>query len=137
MYKIISKLLAERLKKVIHNLVGRQQMAFIKGRQIMDDVVIANELVDSRLKCKQPGILCKLDIQKAYDYLNWNYLVTMLQKMGFGAKWIRWIKLCISTVRFSVLINRSHTGFFPSQRGPRRGGPLSPFFVHPSNGGDD
>ena len=69
-YKIIAKLLAERLKKVLHRLVDNQQMAFIKGRQIMDAVLIANECVESRQRSKCPGILCKLDIQKAYDHLN-------------------------------------------------------------------
>lgn len=62
MYKIIAKLLAERLKKVIHKLVDKQQMAFIKNRQIMDAVLIANECVDSRERDKQSGILCKRDI---------------------------------------------------------------------------
>ncbi|WMV14449.1 hypothetical protein MTR67_007834 [Solanum verrucosum] len=83
-YKIIAKLLAERLKKVIHKLVDRQQMAFIKNRQIMDAVLIANESVDFRERDKKPGILCKLDIQKAYDHLNWNFLMNLLQRMGFG-----------------------------------------------------
>lgn len=69
-YKIIAKMLAERMKRVIHKLVDRQQMAFIKGRQIMDAVVIANECVESKQRSKIPGLLCKLDIQKAYDHLN-------------------------------------------------------------------
>ena len=111
-YKIIAKLLAERLKKVLHRLVDSQQMAFIKGRQIMDAVLIANECVESRQRSKCPGILCKLDIQKAYDHLNWNFLLLMMQRMGFGAKWIRWVKFCISTVKFSIIVNRTPSGFF-------------------------
>lgn len=87
-YKIIAKLLAERLKKVIHILVDKHRMAFIKGRQIMDAVFIANECMESRQRSKQPGILSKLDIQKAYDHLNWIFLVLMMQRMGFGAKLI-------------------------------------------------
>lgn len=86
MYKIIAKLLAERLKKVLHKLIGRQQMAFIKNRQIRDAVLMANECVESRQRDNQPGILCKLDIQKAYDHWNWNFLLNMLQRMGFGSK---------------------------------------------------
>ncbi|WMV46111.1 hypothetical protein MTR67_039496 [Solanum verrucosum] len=111
-YKILSKVLTERLKVVIDRLVDSQQMAFIKGRQIMDAVLIANEAVDSRIKQKKPGILCKLDIEKAYDHVNWKYLLKILEMMGFGQKCLNWISFCISTFSFSVLINGSLAGFF-------------------------
>ncbi|PHT46967.1 Protein transport protein-like, partial [Capsicum baccatum] len=70
------------------------------------------------------GILCKLDIEKAYDQVNWDFI---LRQIGFGERWIGWIKFCMSTVKFSVLINGSPGGFFNAHRGIRQGDPLSPF----------
>ncbi|XP_055800465.1 uncharacterized protein LOC129869923 [Solanum dulcamara] len=84
-------------------LVDEHQMAFLKGRQIMDATLLANELVDSRVKQMLQGVLCKLDIEKDYDHVNWAFLLKILRDMGFGNKWVNWIGFCISTVKFSLI----------------------------------
>ena len=89
-YKIIAKVLANRLKKVLNRLRSKAQNAFVEGRQYAME------------KRKEKGILCKLDIEKAYDQINWNFILMM----GFGTKWIGWIRWCISTAfaRYSLMV---------------------------------
>ncbi|KAJ9701497.1 hypothetical protein PVL29_006726 [Vitis rotundifolia] len=127
LYKILAKVLANRLKKVVGKVVSPTQNAFVEGRQILDAALIANEAIDSLLKGDEAGVLCKLDLEKAYDHINWDFLLTVMQKMGFGEKWAGWIRWCISTASFSVLINGSPAGFFQSTRGLRQGDPISPY----------
>ena len=127
LYKLLAKVLANRLKKVVGKVVSSTQNAFVEGRQILNAALVANEVIDSVLKRKESGVLCKLDLEKAYDRINWDFLLSVMQRMGFGEKWIGWIRWCISTASFSVLVNGSPTGFFRSSRGLRQGDPLSPY----------
>ena len=124
LYKWLAKVLANRLKEVLAKVISLSQNTFMEGRQIMDAMLIANEAIDSILKSNKGAILCKLDFEKAYDHVDWSFLLAVLGKMGFGGRWCSWIKWCLSTVRFLVLVNGNLIGFFQSSRGLRQGDPL-------------
>ena len=127
LYKLLAKVLANRLKQAVGEVVSEYQHAFIQNRQILDAALIANEAVDSRLKVNIPRLILKLDIEKAFDHVNWDCLVSVMSKMGFGQKWINWINWCISIANFSILINGTASDFFRSTRGLRQEDPLFPY----------
>lgn len=102
-------------------LINKDQNAFVGGKQILYASLIANKGTNSMLQKKEKGVLCKLDIEKAYNHLNWNCPFGVMQNMGFGWKWVRW---CISTFSFLVLIN-DRRGFLIAQE-PKTGRTLSP-----------
>ena len=124
LYKLLAKVLTNRLKKVVGKVVSLSQNDFVDKRQILDVALIANEVIDSMLKMNKSGVLCKLDIEKAYNHINWNFLLLVMQKNEKLASWINW---CISTATFSVLVNGSPTGFFHSTKGLRQRDLLSPY----------
>ena len=119
LYKWLTKVLANRLIKVLTKVISKSQNAFVEGKRILDVVLVANEAIDSILRSNGGFILCKLDIEKAYDHVDWSFLCWVMKKMGFGEKWISWIRWCISTACFSVLISGTPLGFFRSSRGLR------------------
>jgi len=85
-YKIIAKILANRLKMVLEKIISKSQNAFIRGRQILDLVLFANEYLDIRIRSREPGVLCKLDLEKAYDHVYWDFLMYMMTMCCFGGK---------------------------------------------------
>ncbi|KAJ9680330.1 hypothetical protein PVL29_019599 [Vitis rotundifolia] len=99
----------------------------MRGRQILDASLIANEVIDYWHKRKEKGLICKLDIEKAYDSINWNFLMKVLKKMGFGSRWMEWIWWCISIAKFFVLVNGVSASFFLNTKGLHQGDPLSPY----------
>ncbi|PNY14688.1 cysteine-rich receptor-like protein kinase, partial [Trifolium pratense] len=113
LYKILAKMLANRLRLVIGSVISASQTAFVKGWQILDDILIANEVVD--------------EARKAKNEVDWGYLDTVMGRMGFSTLWGKWIKECVCTATTSVLVNGSLTDEFPLERGLRQEDSLSPF----------
>ncbi|KAJ9549144.1 hypothetical protein OSB04_021687 [Centaurea solstitialis] len=126
-YKIISKLLSLRLQKVIDTIIGVEQTAFIKERSILDGPLVVNELISWAKKSKSQLFILKVDLEKAFDTLNWEFLDSVLAQLNFGNKWRSWVKNCLTSARISVLVNGSPTEEFSMQRGIRQGDPLAPF----------
>ncbi|GKV32613.1 hypothetical protein SLEP1_g41207 [Rubroshorea leprosula] len=127
LYKLLAKVLANRLKMVMEGIISESQTAFIGGRQLVDSVLVLNEAVHEVKWRKQESFILKADFEKAYDCVDWGFLDWMMNRMGFGVKWRKWMRECLSTARISILINGSPTTEFPISNGLRQGDPLSPF----------
>nr|CAD1817805.1 unnamed protein product [Ananas comosus var. bracteatus] len=135
-YKCLAKILANRVKTALTSLIGKEQSAFVPGRNILDNYLIVQEVLHSFKTLKQqPGAFAaKIDLAKAYDRLNWDFIDTMLQNYGFPDKLRKMINWCIRTVRFSVLTDNENGKWFQPSRGIRQGCPLSPYiFILASN----
>ena len=91
LYKWLTKVLANRLKLMVGKVVSKAQNAFVEGRQILDAVLVANEVLDLILKSNEGAVMCKFDIEKAYDYVDWSFLLSVMGMMGFEEKWLRWV----------------------------------------------
>ncbi|CAN6563499.1 unnamed protein product [Malus baccata var. baccata] len=129
-YKVLSKVLANRLKVILPRLISPSQNAFVAGRQIQDNIGIAHEMfqfLKGRTTKRKFEMGIKLDMQKAYDRVEWDFLEAVMERMGFCCEWRRLVMGCVSSVNFAVLLNGQPGNKFAPSRGIRQGDPLSPY----------
>jgi hypothetical protein len=125
-YKIVAKVIACRIKKVLSVSVSKEKFGFLEGRQIHEAIGVAQEGLHSIKTKKLKGAVLKINLSKAFDRVNWLYIRMLLTHLGFDIGFIRWVMSCISSASFVVLINGSTSPFFRAERGLRQGCPLSP-----------
>jgi hypothetical protein len=107
-YKVVSKVLANRLKPILQKCISQEQSAFVENRSIIDNVMAAHEIIH-HMKCKRKGkvgeVALKIDISKAYDRVEWEYVRKVMQRMGFHDRWVNWMTMCMKSVNYQVLVN--------------------------------
>ncbi|GKB00088.1 putative RNA-directed DNA polymerase, eukaryota, reverse transcriptase zinc-binding domain protein [Tanacetum coccineum] len=113
----ISKILASRLAKVIPSIIGPNQTAFIEGRQILDGCLVANEILRMANIEDLNLMIFKVDFEKAFDSVSWNFLQDIMRQTGFGEKWRKWIGACLASASISVMVNGSRSKEFKMERG--------------------
>ncbi|GJX68534.1 RNA-directed DNA polymerase, eukaryota [Tanacetum coccineum] len=127
LYKIIAKILANHLVVVLGDIVSDVQSAFVADRQILDAPLVLNDLIQWCKSNKKQTMIFKVDFEKVFDSVRWDYLDDVLKKFGFGNRWCAWIQSCLRLSRGSILVNGSPTKEFQFHKGHKQGDPLSPF----------
>lgn len=125
-YKVISKILSGRLRRILDSLVHLNQSAFIPGRQIVDNILLAHELLRGYHRDKDCCCALKVDIQKTYDSVSWDFLEEVLLAFRFPSHFIKLVMNAVRSSMFSIMVNGQLEGFFPGKQGLRQGDPISP-----------
>ena len=115
----ISKILVNRFLSLLDKLISPLQSAFIPRRSIHDNILLTHEIMHKfkKAKGKTAWVALKLDMEKAYDRLEWDYIKKCLELYGFHSAWIKWIMECITSVSYSLLINDEPSGLIKPSRG--------------------
>ena len=125
-YKIITKIMATRLKHILPFIIPENQGGFVKGRKIWDNIILVQEAIHSSLKNGDKGMVVKLDLANAFDRVSHPFLFQVMLRFGFASEFVAWVKACISKPWIAPLVNGRATPFFQASRGLRQGCSLSP-----------
>jgi hypothetical protein len=129
-YKLITKTLTLRLEKIADKLIHTNQTAFMKGRNIMNGIMVLHEILHETKRRKQIGVILKLDFEKAYDKVSWSFLFECLAARGFCSKWCKWIEQVVTGGTVSVKMNDLIGPYIKSFKGVRQGDPLLPILFN-------
>ena len=129
-FKVFTKVIANRTALVAHKVVWPSQTAFMSSRNILGVVVLHETLHELKRKKKLNGVVLKLDFEKAYDKVNWDFLQQTLRMKGFSSRWCDWIEKIVSKGKVNVKINDELGHYFQTRKGVRQGDPLSPFLFN-------
>jgi hypothetical protein len=130
LYKVIAKCLVNRLRPILGDIISINQSAFVPGRLITDNALVAFEclhFIEHNKSEKKSFCAYKLDLSKAYDRVDWGFLRRAMERLGFSHRWVDWIMACVTTVSYCVKFNGTLLDSFSPSRGLRQGDPLSPF----------
>ena len=125
--KLISKTLASRLKDVLPSIISHQQTAYVKNRNISESERLISDILEICNNQNINGYMVTMDIEKAFDTLDHNFLLTVLEKIGFGKNFISWIKIILANQGSCVINGGSTTKYFKLEKGARQGDPISAY----------